>query len=259
MTMTRSMIAAVALSASAALASPAGAQNLARPQESPWAMRAPAQPIAGATPSRIQVQQMKAEVITPQQQLFADQLILAVRTKDKVKMKELIAPSVLACVGKDHAAFLDARIKKQFSMPVPEKHKVSVSQLPPKVFNNSKYVTYPLMATHVLSMDYNMADGTNVTVNQLIAQEDGKWYEAQPCPTAEGMVRFEKMEKNRKLGEERAKQVFARVQDPLKSQLLALIAKRDNADAWKLCMSQLHVDFQTARAVVSMLSGDEMD
>ena len=42
-------------------------------------------------------------------------------------------------------------------------------------------------------------------------------------------------------------------------ELLALIAKRDNADAWTLCMSSLHVDFHTAHEIVAMLAGDQPD
>jgi hypothetical protein len=41
--------------------------------------------------------------------------------------------------------------------------------------------------------------------------------------------------------------------------MLALIAKRDNAAAWTLCMKSLHVDYPTARGIVALLAGDEGD
>ncbi len=101
--------------------------------------------------------------------------------------------------------------------------------------------------------------GLLLLIGNPIGQREGKWYEVQPCPTALGMQRFARLQQMRAQGRARAKEALARVQEPLKSQLLALIGKRDNADAWKLCMSSLHVDFTTAHRIVAMLAGDEPD
>ncbi len=103
------------------------------------------------------------------------------------------------------------------------------------------------------------AVGLLLLIGNPIGQGEGKWYEVQPCPTALGMQRFARLQQMRAQGRARAKEALARVQEPLKSQLLALIDKRDNADAWKLCMSSLHVDFTTAHRIVAMLAGDEPD
>jgi hypothetical protein len=43
----------------------------------------------------------------------------------------------------------------------------------------------------------------------------------------------------------------------VKSQLLALIAKHDNASAWRLCVQSLHVDIMTAQAVVDKLAAEK--
>ena len=123
----------------------------------------------------------------------------------------------------------------------------------------NKFSTYPMRPTDLMGMEFATQDGGTATVNETIGQEDGKWYEAQPCPTKLGMQRFAKQQQTRAAGRKQAKEALARVQEPLKSQLLALIAKRDNADAWTLCMSSLHVDFNTAQEIVAMLAGDQPD
>ncbi len=48
--------------------------------------------------------------------------------------------------------------------------------------------------THLMGMEFTDQDGDTATVNLAIGQEDGKWYEAQPCPTEAGMERFAKLD-----------------------------------------------------------------
>jgi|SRR5208282_835714 len=245
------------LAAAAALAAPAWAQQSARPNESPGAVRAPvATPQGAATLSAEQIAaQKEAEKGTPEQQELARKLVEAVHSRDLAAMKRLIPPSVLKCIGKDKEEFLDDRIKKQFGLPIDKNYRLTVTKLDIGL-NPSKYATYPMCPTHLMGMEFATQDGGTVTVNQMIGQENGKWYEVQPCPTELGMQRFAKLQQSRAAGRERAKAATAQVKEPLKSQLLALVAKRDDADAWKLCMSSLHVDFQTAQGIVAILAGD---
>jgi hypothetical protein len=56
---------------------------------------------------------------------------------------------------------------------------------------------------------------------------------------------------------QRAELVYGKLKEPLKSQMLALIAKHDKASAWKLCVQSLHVDFMTAQAVVDKLANEK--
>ncbi len=241
----------------AALAAPAFPQESAKPQESPWAMRAPdAAPHGAPTLSAKQVAAMKAaEKGTPEQQAFARKVADAMSSKDYTAMKQLMAPSTLKCIGKNES-FLQDRIKRQFALPINEKYKLTVTKLPNNIMNNSKYATYTMKATHLMSMEFDTSDGNHDTVNLPIGQEAGNWYEAQPCPTEAGMVRFAKLQKYKELGHEHAKAAVAQLKDPTKSQLLALIGKHDSVSAWKLCMSDLHYDFPTCRGMVAILSGD---
>ena len=247
----------MAMAAAALSTLPAGAQPSAKPQDSPWAMRAPATPAPGAAPSAAaaKVEQPK---ITPEQREFGEKLIAAMRAKDLAKLNAMVAPSVRACFNKDTQPYLDAVLKKQTKHPVPKEYTLKVGAVPPQVSQPSKYVTFPLMPTAVLEIEFSQADNS-ITLNRLIAQERGKWYTVASCPTAAGMERFHKLEKVRLAGVARAKTFLAQVKPPLKAQVLAYVAKGDNADAWKLCMKTFHVDFYTARELVSMLAGEESD
>jgi hypothetical protein len=250
----------ILLAMTAAIAAPAypGESKSPKPQESPWAMRAPAAVPQGAPTLSAQQRaaQEAAEKGTPDQQAFARKVANAMSAKDYSAMKELIAPSTLKCIGKNED-YLQDRIKRQFELPINRKFKLRVTKLPPNITAPSKYATYPMLPTHLMGMDFTAPDGNQDTINLPIGQEAGKWYEAQPCPTAEGMVRFGKLQHMRAVQREHAKTAMAQVKDPIKSQLLGLIGKHNTVGAWRMCMSSLHYDFPTCRGVVALLAGEE--
>ena len=246
----------VLMAITVAFAVPAYAQQSPRTNESPWAMRPPT-PQAAATLTAKQLAALKeAEKGTPAQQKFARKVADAMINKDYAALKEMVAPSTLKCIGKDED-FLQDRIRKQLELPMSRKYQLSISKLPPNLMMANKYSTYPMPATYLMTMQFDTPDGSNATVNLPIGQEDGKWYEVQPCPTQEGLERFAKLQHMRAVQLEHAKTVLAKVKDPVKSQLLTLIGKHDESGAWKLCMSSLHVDFPTCHAVVALLAGEE--
>jgi hypothetical protein len=243
------------LANAAALAMPAYAQQSARPNESPWAMRPPRPvPQAAAT---LSPEEAKAQKGSPEQQALARKVADAMVNKDYAAIRQAISPSTLKCIG-THDDFLQDRIKKQFALPMNRKFKLTINKLPPHVMNDNKYETFPMPATHLMGMQFDTRDA-HATVNLPIGQEDGKWYEVQPCPTEQGMARFAKLLHMREQRRESAKAAIPNIKDPVRSQLMALIGKRDSVGAWRLCMSSLHYDFQMCHGIVSIMSGDETD
>jgi hypothetical protein len=239
------------LALGAALAAPAAATESAKPQESPAAVAAAPQaaPTRAAPPA-------KAVKPTPQQQALARKVVDAMYNEDYAAMAKLFAPSTLKCIGNNHD-FLHDRIRREFDLPINKNYRLTITRLPPNAMIPNQYATYPMPPTHLMGLEFSIEDGATATVNRPIGQERGKWYEVQPCPTQLGMQRFAKLEHSRQAGLAKAKAALPRIQEPLKSQLLALIAKRDTADAWKLCMSSMHVDFSTAHGIVAILAGEE--
>lgn len=111
-----------------------------------------------------------------------------------------------------------------------------------------------------MTMEFDAPDGGSAdTINLPIGQEDGKWYEVQPCPTQLGVNRFATLQQMQTRQLEHAKTALAKVQGPIKAQLLTMVGKHDQVGAWKLCMSSLHYDFPTCHGVVELLAGQESD
>jgi hypothetical protein len=178
--------------------------------------------------------------------------------KDFAALKVLISPATLKCIGKNQD-YLEDRMKKQFDLPISKDYKLTITKLSTKMIHETKYATYPMLPSHLMGMEFTTGDGNTATVNLVIGQEDGKWYEAQPCPTAAGMERFAKNQKMRLAQHDRSKAAAAQVKDPVKSQLITLIGQRDSVGAWKLCMASLKLDFPTCKGIVSILAGDDSD
>jgi len=244
----------------AAIAAPVCAQDTPTPlpQESPWAMRPPS-PQGAGTPTAAQIAARKeAEKGTPAQQELARKVVDAMSAEDFAGLKALFAPSTLKCIGKNEDFLID-RMKRQFALPISKKYKLTITKLPPGVMGPNKFATYPMPPTYLMGMEFTDQDGDTATVNLTIGQEDGKWYEAQPCPTAAGMERFAKMVQMRQQRHARAQAEMSQLKDPVKSQLLALISKHDTVGAWRMCMSSLKIDFSTCKGMVSIMSGDKSD
>jgi hypothetical protein len=195
---------------------------------------------------------------TPEQQELARKVAEAMSAQDFAAMKQLIAPSTLKCIG-EHEDFLHYRIKKQFELPISKDYHLTITKMTPDAINPSKLVTYPMRPTHYMEMQFPTADGGTAAVTEPIGEEDGNWYEAQPCPTELGLKRFAGGQHAADEGRARIKAALEEIPDPLKTQLNDLIAKHDNVSAWKLCVSSTKKDFPTCQGIVAMLAGQEPD
>ncbi|MDO8433765.1 MAG: hypothetical protein Q7S58_15290 [Candidatus Binatus sp.] len=193
--------------------------------------------------------------ITPEQHQFGERMVAAIRKKDVVELKKLVAPEALACFDQSRQAYLNSWLKKHFRYSIPERHRLSVAKLSLNASIDSKFRTYPVAPTYVLEIQFNNAERGDITLNRMIGQQDGKWYETAPCPTQLGMDRLNKVKSaSSQSTEARAKEAYARVDESLAARIRAYLAKNDQANAWKLAAESLNVDIGTARQVVAMLA-----
>jgi hypothetical protein len=196
------------------------------------------------------------EAVTPGQREFAEAYVQIVEAQDVAKMRTLIPPTTLKCFDGDKQKFLEAWIEKQLTYQIPKDYQISVSRIPPEMSKSTKAATFPVPRTHEMEFEYATETNT-VTVSQEIGTETGRWYLIPPCPTAMRMAQFTKKEEKLAIARDRAAHAYAELKEPLKSQLLALIAKNDNRGAMKLCISSLHVDSATAHELIDKLASEK--
>ena len=220
-----------------------------------------AAPTAGASTGKSQAagaSDTGEEAVTPEQRAFAEKYAESVQAQDVAKMRALIAPTTLKCFDGAKQKFLDEWIDKQFNYEIPIDYQLSVSRIPPEVAKPTKVATYPVPRTHLMEFQYTRPTNS-ITVTQEIGTEGGKWYMIPPCPTALRMKQFAKKEELKAIVRDRAEHAYAELKEPVKSQLLALIAKHDNTGAMRLCIKSLHVDAATAQVLLAKLAGDKID
>jgi hypothetical protein len=192
--------------------------------------------------------------MTPQQRAFGERMVKAIQQEDADELKKLVAPGSLACFNQNKQAFFDTWLDKHFRYKVAKHYSLSVAKLGSPA-GTSKSFTYPVAPTHTLEIQFENSERQDITLNRLIAQQDGKWFEVAPCPTQSGMDRFNKIQAAK--GEARAKAAYARVDQALAGRIREFIAHDDQANALKLCAESLHVDSDTARQVVAMLANEK--
>jgi hypothetical protein len=198
------------------------------------------------------------ETVTPEQTAFAAKVAEATQAEDVAKMRALIPPTTLKCFKGGKEKFLDEWLEKQISYGIAKDYQISVSRIPRDMAKPSKMATYPIPRTHLMEFKYSAA-GNEIAVSQEIGTEGGQWYLIPPCPTAARMKQFMRKEKIHAIARNRAEHAYAELKEPVKSQLLALIAKHDDAGAMRLCRNSLHLDDQTADALITKLSGNKAD
>ena len=224
-------------------------------QQNPAAKGSAATSSTSKSPAAADATNSGEEAATPEQRAFAQAYVQSVQAQDVAKMRVLVAPTTLKCFDGEKQKFLDQWLEKQLTYEIPKDYQINVSRIPPDMAKATKAATYPVPRTHVMEFQYTTGANT-VTVTQEIGAETGQWYLIPPCPTAARMAQFTKKEQKLAIARERAEHAYGELKEPLKSQLLALIAKNDNRGAMKLCVKSLHVDPATAQALINKLAAE---
>lgn len=199
-----------------------------------------------------------ASSVTPEQRAFADKFVAAIEAQNVAKMRALVAPTTLMCFAGGKGKVLDSWIEDQFEYQIPKGYQVTASPIPPDMLVPTKMATYPIPRTHLMEFQYS-SGGATETVTEEIGQEAGQWYAIPPCPTAKRMKQFTLTERKRAIARDRAEHAYAQLKEPLKSQMLDLIAKHEKSAAMNLCIKSMKVDAATAQALVQKLAGDKYD
>jgi hypothetical protein len=234
--------AALALSASAtqALASAAASGT---PAPTPTSAQAPA----------------PSSKLTTAEREFVAAFIAAANARSIDTMRKLVVPEDLACYDKDTRIYLDNWLRRQVRYEIPPDHQVSFLRFYGELRRSrrSQGFTAPVQPTAMMILEFTSAGGQKARVGHQVREENGKLYLIAPCPNQEGIeqMRAEKMRRDSKL--EKARDLYANLADPLRSQLTSLLKQNDYDHALRLCSRSLKIDGLTARYVLDLVAGRE--
>ena len=198
----------------------------------------------------------EAELLAPSadQLRFANEYIKAVNAKDVKALRRLIAPKTLACYSPRTEPYLTSWLSRQTSDPISKPYSIKVQLYDENDITSSALFTLPVTPTHQLNITTFVAKDEPVVLGRPIAYLDGRWYETAPCPTDLGMEHFIDRQERQKKEYTELDDLYAKLRDPMKSNLKNLIAQNRIGEACTNYAQAEKIDFVTACKVVKTLA-----
>ncbi len=187
--------------------------------------------------------------VSPEVKAFAARYVAAINAKDSAKLWSYLAPETRACVTPENKDFYDAIFGSQMEDTIPPNY---LLELLPVNEGNVKAVSglayFPVKPEHQLQIDYQTGNDGGSIILYLVRQ-NGRWFADQPCSTEKAIADF------RAGAPDRAhyKDLAAQITDPLRSQLLKLLAAGDTPTAIDKYKSATNSDTRTAMLVLHAL------
>jgi hypothetical protein len=180
---------------------------------------------------------------------FAADYVAAINATDSAKLWSFLTPETRSCVNPTNKDVYDALFNIQFDDTIPPNYILTlsaVSEAKLKAFAESQY--FPIAPEHQLQIDYQNGDDGGALILWLV-HEKGRLYADQPCATEEFIVRY----RDQSAARAHYKQVAAEIQEPLRAELLALLAQHNRSAAITRYKSATSSDMRTAMLVISAL------
>jgi hypothetical protein len=185
---------------------------------------------------------------------FVTEYIAAYNAKDAARLQALYDSKSRACITAEDKDFYDASLAAMWREPIPAKYTSTISAVDE---NNLKGIEsfghFPLKPTRELHIDYQQGDDAGTVVVYLV-QENGRWRADQPCPTEQTVKRFRDEAPARKEREAHYRLLVGTIQEPLRSQLIALLRDHKTGEAIDRYKAASGQDTQTAMLVINQLS-----
>jgi hypothetical protein len=195
--------------------------------------------------------------LTPSERIFAESYLKAVTGPDVERYTVLLHPATRACMAnKDNAEFFADITNNRVNRPTASP-KLAVEDLAPgfpmfDLLGKQGYV-YPVRPTKAFDIDLETSGTRSVTIMAFSIFESGHWYEVLPCPTAKVLADMKENKKKNEVENAKARELVAKLKDPLRAEMLGLIKQGFTISAGKRYSDSMHVDLTTGYRVAKIL------
>jgi hypothetical protein len=183
---------------------------------------------------------------------FVSQYVAAFNAKDVARWEALFTAESRACITSENKDYYDTTRAMTWRDPIPANYTFTVS---PVNEGNLKAVEsfgrFPLKPERELHIDYQQGDDLGSEVIYLV-RENGRWLADQPCASQEMIKEFRDQAPERA----RFKSMADAIQEPLRSQLIALLREHETAQAIDRYMKATGKDGRTSMLVMNALALD---
>ena len=185
---------------------------------------------------------------------FVTEYVAGLNAKNVPRLDALLHPQSLACVTPESKSYYDEARAAQMRDPIPANYTFTDS-VPDdnelKALNGSW--RFPVKPTRKLQIEYQQGEDSGILLVWLV-QENGRWFQDDPCATDETLREFRDDEPARKKRIEKSRALAAEIKEPLRSELLGLLRDHKAVTATKRYQQATGSDEETAMFVIYELT-----
>lgn len=185
---------------------------------------------------------------------FVTEYVAAFNAKDAARLQALYDSESRACITAEDKDYYDFTLAMTWRSKIPANYTFTVSAVNE---NNLKAIEtfgrFPVKPARELHIDYQQGDDLGTVVIYLV-QENGRWFADQPCASEQTLKQFRNDAPARKEREARYKSLAVGIQEPLRSQLIALLRNHETAQATDRYKEASGQDYKTAMYVIDQLA-----
>jgi hypothetical protein len=185
---------------------------------------------------------------------FVAQYVDAFNAQDASRLESLYDSQSQDCITAEDKDFYDAALRAMWRDPIPANYTFTVSEVNQ---NNLKAIEtfgrFPEKPERELHIDYQQGDDSGTVIVYLV-HENGRWAADQPCATEETLKQFRDDAPERKKREAHYQSLANIIQEPLRSQLIALLREHKTGEAVERYKKASGQDSQTAMFVMNRLA-----
>jgi hypothetical protein len=191
---------------------------------------------------------------SPDIKAFVSEYVAAFNSKNVTRLHALYYPKSLTCITPESRDFYDGLEAIQWRDPIPANYTFRVGAVNE---NNLKalesFSRFPLKPAQELQIDYQVGDDSG-SIILLMVRENGRLYYDAPCASDEALKRFHDEAPARAKFNAQNKALAAAIQEPLRSQLLALLRAHKTAAATDRYKEASGQDMKTSMFVIDALA-----
>jgi hypothetical protein len=185
---------------------------------------------------------------------FVAQYVAALNAKDTVRLNSFLHPKSIACVTKDTKPYYDEGMAIHLRDPIPANYTYTLSPLDTKAPQPLEgYAQFPVRPSHQLQIEYDEGEDHGVVLVWLVQEKD-RWLQDDPCATEQVLKQFRDDEPARKERVAKHKALVAAIQEPLRSELLALLREHKTVTATKRYQEASGENYETSMFVIYELT-----
>ncbi len=125
---------------------------------------------------------------------FVSAIVAAINANDMIRLRKIVHPKCLDRMTRKNKSFYDQTLGRDLRRTIPTDYKAGITPVAadePLPFEGM--MIYPIRPTNTLQIDFEKSANSAITLIRQVVVEDGKWWLANPSPTAETMAKMREM------------------------------------------------------------------